>query len=142
MENNMIFGRHKLIQWAVNGGVTPFEPDRAMSQRVNECCIDLSLFGIKINGQIMPFKEYSLEPDEVVNFVTTEFLVLPDNAMGTVTVRSLWAQRGLNHLTSQRLKPGWQGYLILELHNVSNQAILLKNGDRVVQIDLAEVSLY
>ncbi|RUR74897.1 hypothetical protein PCC6912_50750 [Chlorogloeopsis fritschii PCC 6912] len=141
---NGILGRTQLEAWAKDGGVVPFHPE-AIASRNNEICIDLSLGCIAFNKTWLPDKPseitFTLEVPPVTMMLarTKEYIALPNNLAGLLTIRSEWAQKGLNQLTSILVKPNWSGYLILELYFVPSSDedfLVLSSGDRIAQLAL------
>lgn len=58
-----------------------------------------------------------LAPGEMILGETVEGFNLPENIIGEFSLRSWAAKSGLNQSTSLTMKPNWNGYLVLELHN-------------------------
>jgi deoxycytidine triphosphate deaminase len=79
--------------------------------------------------------EFELVPREFVRMRLVETINMPKYCMAMFTLRSKYAQMGLEQCTSVWLKPLWKGNLILELKNFSNvNTILLSPGDLVGQL--------
>ena len=58
---------------------------------------------------------------------------MPNDVLGQVCDKSTWARRGLA-ARRRRRRPGWRGFLTLELTNHSTETIALRAGDPIVQI--------
>lgn len=86
---------------------------------------------------------FLMYPKQFVRARIQETFVMPNNVMGMFTVRSRYAQKGLEHSTSILLKPSWAGRLILELTNLSSTTCLeLNKGDLIGQIVFFECRDY
>jgi deoxycytidine triphosphate deaminase len=86
---------------------------------------------------------FSINPKRFLRARLQETFVMPNNVMGMFTIRSKYAQQGLEHSTSILLKPTWAGKLILELTNLSSSSyIKLNKGDLIGQITFFECHDY
>jgi len=65
--------------------------------------------------------------------VTLEHFAFPNNICGSVLDKSSWARVFVSAFNTH-LDPGWQGYLTLELANLSEECIEYVEGDPVCQI--------
>ena len=78
---------------------------------------------------------FNLTPGEFVRAQIMETFILPENVMGMFTIRSRYAQMGLDQAVSILLKPNWAGKLILELkNNLRYHNIRLVRGTCIGQI--------
>lgn len=84
---------------------------------------------------------FVLHPGEFALGTTLERVVLPSNIVGRLEGKSTLGRLGLMiHSTAGYVDPGWDGYLTLELANVSNLPILLYPGMRIGQISFTYMS--
>ncbi len=84
---------------------------------------------------------FVLHPGEFALGVTLERIAIPDNIVGRLEGKSTLGRLGLMiHSTAGYVDPGWDGYLTLELCNVSNLPILLKPGMRIGQITFDQMT--
>lgn len=74
-----------------------------------------------------------LRPGEFVLASTIEKFNMPDGITAKVEDKSSWARRGIS-VFNTRIKPGWRGYLTLEIRNVSTEAVYINRGDRIAQV--------
>lgn len=82
-------------------------------------------------------------PHKFIRARLIETFKMPNDILGMFTLRSKYAQRGLEHSTSILLKPNWHGQLILELTNLTNTfPIELKYGELIGQITFFECHDY
>lgn len=84
---------------------------------------------------------FILHPGEFALGTTLERIALPDNIVGRLEGKSTLGRLGLMiHSTAGYVDPGWDGYLTLELSNVSNLPILLRPGMRIGQITFDQMT--
>lgn len=84
---------------------------------------------------------FILHPGEFALGVTLERIALPDNIVGRLEGKSTLGRLGLMiHSTAGYVDPGFDGYLTLELSNLSNLPILLRPGMRIGQITFDQMT--
>ena len=90
----------------------------------------------------VPYGEsFAVHPLEVLLASTYESVTLPDDLVARLEGKSSLARLGLQvHATAGFVDPGWQGYLTLELSNVTKFPILIYPGMKVVQINFMRMS--
>lgn len=128
----MIYPDFKLHWWAIDGGITPFDPDS-----INPASIDLRLGDtivrlhkdLKIKAEI-----FTIQPGEAILATTLEYIKMPNDAAGVVYLKSSLARQGLDHALAGWIDPGFEGELTMELH--AHRSIMLYAGQRVVQLVL------
>ncbi len=80
---------------------------------------------------------YVLEPGCTIHGITRERIVLPPNLCGFLEGRSRFARLGLMiHVTSAFVQPGVANRQVLEMSNVSGQALRIHPGVRLCQLVL------
>jgi dCTP deaminase len=78
---------------------------------------------------------YLLKPGVTIHGITREKISLPSDLCGFLEGRSRYARLGLMiHVTSAFVQPGVENRQVLELSNVSRQALLIHSGVRVCQL--------
>ena len=77
----------------------------------------------------------ALEPGNVYLLHTIEKVCLPNDIVGLVTLRSTFARLGLV-MPPTVVDPGFCGQLTLELYNASRSTIMVRRGQRLVQLVL------
>ncbi|AGM12003.1 trimeric dUTPase [Haloarcula californiae tailed virus 1] len=82
---------------------------------------------------------FMLGPDDFVLGHTKEVVSIPDNVVGVVHGRSSWARVGVNPHLGGYIDPGYEGQITLELSNLTQTPIKLREGDRFCQIALHEL---
>jgi dCTP deaminase len=84
---------------------------------------------------------FAVHPLEVLLASTYESVTLPEDLVARLEGKSSLARLGLQvHATAGFVDPGWQGYLTLELSNVTKFPILIYPGMKVVQISFMRMS--
>jgi len=80
---------------------------------------------------------YVLHPGETIHGITREHVDLPPDLCGFLEGRSRFARLGLMiHVTSALVQPGVSNHQVLELSNVSAQALRIHEGVRICQLVL------
>lgn len=78
---------------------------------------------------------FIIGPGEFVLGVTQEKINVLPNMVAEVWGKSSWGRMGLMvHVTAGLLDPSFNGRIVLELKNVSSDAIELRKGDAIAQI--------
>jgi len=70
---------------------------------------------------------------------TEEFIQMPKGFSAMFSLRSKFAQLGLEQATSVFIRPGWEGYLVLELFNFADWIIELTPGEPIGQLHFFRV---
>ncbi len=84
---------------------------------------------------------FILHPGEFALGTIYERIKLPNNIVGRLEGKSSLGRLGLLiHSTAGYVDPGWDGYLTLELSNISNLPILLKPGMLIGQITFEQMT--
>jgi dCTP deaminase len=134
----MIYNDRQLIEWASKGGVTPFD-----QIQVNPASIDLRLGPtIKIAscdgfGPEIPCPDL-LYPGQFILAHTLEFVKIPENAVGTLCLKSSMARQGFDHSLAGFGDPGFWGQWTLELRNIAPWPLQIYHGMRIVQMILTD----
>jgi dCTP deaminase len=83
----------------------------------------------------------AVHPLEVLLASTYETITLPEDLVARLEGKSSLARLGLQvHATAGFVDPGWEGYLTLELSNVTKFPILIYPGMKIVQISFMRMS--
>jgi deoxycytidine triphosphate deaminase len=76
-----------------------------------------------------------LDPQEFILALTEQKFDLPDNITGLISLRSKVARKGLNQLTSIKIKSGFKGNMVLELVNSNrSRPLIIKPGSYIAQV--------
>jgi dCTP deaminase len=83
---------------------------------------------------------FVIHPGEFILASTYEQISLPNNLIGILEGRSSLGRLGLIvHATAGMVKPGFEGFLTLEMSNISKLPIKLYPGMRIAQIAFAQM---
>lgn len=74
-----------------------------------------------------------LDPQELILASTIERFNMPLDLTAKVEDRSSWARKGIS-VFNTRIKPGWCGYLTLEIRNDSSEKVYIERGAKIAQI--------
>jgi dCTP deaminase len=86
-------------------------------------------------------QSFIIHPGEFVLGSTREQIGLPNDLCGILEGRSSLGRLGLIvHATASMVKPGWYGYLTLEMTNISKLPIKLYAGMRIAQLALVQLT--
>jgi deoxycytidine triphosphate deaminase len=80
-------------------------------------------------------QEIVIRPFEVVIIQTLERLNLPKFMIARWNVRVRWAYRGLLWVGAAQVDPGYRGYLLCPLYNLSDKTVRLHRGEEIAVID-------
>ncbi len=91
-----------------------------------------------VNRDLLSKNPY-MEPNEFILGSIREWVNMPDNLSAMFSLRSCLAQSGLEQATSVWIRPGWQGYLVVELKNfLQFNRIKLAEGMKIGQLHFFE----
>lgn len=83
---------------------------------------------------------FTIEPGEFATLVTKEYVYLPDNVMGLISIRNRYKQLGLISVSGFHIDPGFKGRLSFTTYNAGPQDILLKHGERLFMLAFDKVT--
>jgi len=121
-----VLSNHDILK-AVKGGkvkITPFNSGRIQNNSYKLSLSDTVVFA----------------PKEFRNVWTLENVTLPNDLVGLLTARSIWARRGLFFCASIGVDAGFSGHLVIELLNVSDSHITVPAGEPFVHIWFIETT--
>jgi len=84
-------------------------------------------------------KGFVIEPAQTVVIKTMECLHLPLDMMGRISLRSLWATRGLSY-PGGIIDPGYWGHLFIAIFNIENSPLEIKVGESIATIQFVRLS--
>ena len=85
---------------------------------------------------------FTIEPGELAVLTTEEYIYLPSNIIGFISIRNGFKQRGLINVSGFHVDPGFRGKLIFTAYNAGPRDIVLKRGERMFMIFFAETRFY
>ena len=133
----MILPDTELAEWALSGGITPFEPGN-----MNPASIDLRWSGRYMapspNGwEARDSAElFALRPGVAYLLDTLETVNVPNTLAGLLTLKSSLARQGVLLSHAGWFDPGFHGTSTFTLLNASAMPVALHRGQRVVQLIL------
>ena len=137
----MIIPDFELKQWALNGGLSPFD-----SKLINPASVDLRWSGLIKRAwedgwedEFVIGDTFRLEPGSLYLTDTLEYIKVPTCWAGQLMLKSSMGRNGLEHLHAGWFDPGFEGTGTLELYNASPWWIPLKIGQPIVQISFLEM---
>jgi dCTP deaminase len=74
-----------------------------------------------------------LEPNNYILGVSQEYLILPNHISGICSTKSTYARVGI-FLNVTPLEPGWEGYLTIEVANLSRSPVIIYAREGICQI--------
>lgn len=77
---------------------------------------------------------FVIHPGQFVLAATLEWLRMPTNLMAYVVTRSSWGRTGLIVATAVAVHPSFSGVVTLELRNLGEVPVLLRPGERILQL--------
>jgi dCTP deaminase len=90
------------------------------------------------SAQCSPY--FSIKPGEFAVLITHEYVYLPPNIMGFLSIRNSYKKRGLINVSGFHVDPGFHGRLIFTVYNAGPGAITLEFRDRVFMLMFAELT--
>lgn len=81
---------------------------------------------------------FILYPNQTVLASSLEYIKIPDNIMGVISIRSTYARMGISY--SSIVQPGYVGCISLELNNNNKNPINLTVGACIFQMRLSQLS--
>lgn len=136
----MIWPDHMLHDWAMTGGVEPFD-----SSHINPASIDLTL-GNEIFVRGKGTEHFSLKKDvialnplESARVHTAEVVKMPINTGGLITLKSSRGRQMWNMNHVGWVDPGFHGQLVFEILNTSDDRMKLELGMKFIQLILVSI---
>ena len=123
------------IQWYIDSGKLKIDPvDKSQFQQNG---VDLILREVKRYDAVGPITITTFSPGEFYLGVTREVLIMPDDLMAFVQLRSTWARRGIL-LPPTVVDAGFRGDLTLEI--VPHKAMPVPIGERFAHLIFAKLT--
>jgi dCTP deaminase len=85
---------------------------------------------------------FTIEPGELAVLTTEEYLYLPSNIVGFISIRNGFKQKGLINVSGFHVDPGFRGKLVFTAYNAGPRDIVLKRGERMFMIFFGEQRFY
>jgi dCTP deaminase len=81
------------------------------------------------DGQIL-----NINPGQFAVVKTREYLKMPDNLLGLITVRFKFKSKGLVNISGFHVDPGFEGYLVFSVYNTGPATVSLRAGESIFSI--------
>jgi len=137
----MIWNDRLLIEWASKDGIEPFDL----------ACINPASIDLRWSGrwrQYLPAKVdkpggwsktvesalLDLQPGTLYLLDSLEFIRMPDNAAGTLCLKSSAGRKGLEHLHAGFFDPSFTGTATWEIHILIPDPLCIEKGQRLMQL--------
>lgn len=85
-------------------------------------------------SEVYSADELTLSPNKLYLLDTEEHLIIPDNIMGLIFLKSSIGRAGIEHLHAGLFDPGFNGTGTLEVVNITPWHIAIQKGQRIVQM--------
>ena len=103
-------------------------------ERIRAINKDIEIDGSKHIRAIGEIIEVILEPNQVVLCHSMEYVRIPPNMRGSVSMRSSFARDWLDHSAADNIWPGFQGQITFELRNNGPHQYTLRSNMRPLQL--------
>lgn len=80
-----------------------------------------------------------IEPGQFALLTTEEYLTMPNDLLGFITIRNKYKMKGLINISGFHVDPGFKGKLIFSVYNIGPTTIVLKRKEQVFAIFYAEI---
>jgi dCTP deaminase len=118
----------------IEGLVIPFDPARVVSGSY-ELSLGPEIFltsdrkGIK--REIVIGEQIRIEPGQFANLLTEEFVTVPSDALGLISIKFGFKKSGLINVSGFHVDPGYSGRLLFSVYNAGPQRVVIARGDPV-----------
>src|SRR5439155_9455489 len=89
-------------------------------------------------SQKSPF--LSIEPGEFAVLITDEYVYLPDDIIGFISVRHTYKQKGIVSVSGFHVDPGFHGRLTFTVYNAGPNSVPIRFKDLMFIITFAEIT--
>jgi len=76
----------------------------------------------------------NIKPGQFAALMTEEFLTMPKNLIGFITIRFRYKSKGLINISGFHVDPGFKGKLVFTVYNVGPSTVSIRKGDKVFSI--------
>jgi dCTP deaminase len=89
--------------------------------------------------QLRQGQTLNIEPGQFAVLTTEEYLEMPQDLLGFITVRFTYKSKGLVNISGFHVDPGFNGKLIFSVYNTGPATVTMRHGDKVFSIFFAEI---
>lgn len=136
----MIFNDEWLTIWIRGGGLSPSD-----KCKINPASVDLSWSGrYRIAGYegwsaMWDVESITLLPDRFYLLDTYEYVIMPDDSVGKLFLKSSAGRMGIEHLHAGYVDPSFSGTLTLEIEVRAPWPVELKRYAHIVQLTVEQM---
>src|SRR4051794_24644597 len=114
------------------GLIDPYVPEL-----VQNCSYELRLGsevyvtgeGAKTKREIRDGQQVRIPPGQFANLLTAETVKIPPDALGLISARFKWKQRGLVNVSGFHVDPGYEGKILFSVFNAGPTPVVIASGD-------------
>jgi len=81
----------------------------------------------------------NIESGQFAVLTTEEYLEIPDNLLGLITVRFTYKSKGLVNISGFHVDPGFKGHFFFSVYNAGPTTVTLRRGEKVFSLFFAEI---
>jgi len=82
----------------------------------------------------------NIGPGQFAVLITKEFLRMPNDLLGFITIRFRYKSKGLVNISGFHVDPGFKGNLVFSVYNAGPSTVTLRGGEKVFSIFFAKIS--
>jgi len=102
--------------------------------------IQTSPLGGSVRTQYLnPQQTFEIPPNSICYIRCKEKITIPSDVSAKVSLRMSYIYQGMMLAAQPPFDPGYDGFVIVMLHNLSSRVVPLKEGDRLVTIEFTLV---
>jgi dCTP deaminase len=74
-------------------------------------------------------EQVRIPPGQFANLLTEEFIHMPADALGLLSAKFTWKQRGLVNVSGFHVDPGYRGRILFSVYNAGTTPVVVERGD-------------
>jgi dCTP deaminase len=82
----------------------------------------------------------TIRPGDYVLLTTCEYVTMPDNVLGFITLRYSYKKLGLMNVSGFHVDPGFHGTLVFSVFNVGTNDVVLRRGEQMFMLFVASLT--
>ena len=122
--------------------VEPYEPELVVN-----CACELRLGrevyvtdgASKTKRTLAEGEQVRIPPGQFANLLTEEMVRIPPDALGLISARFKWKQRGLVNVSGFHVDPGYNGRILFSVFNAGPTPVVVGRGDRLFLLWLSSL---
>lgn len=119
-----------------------FEKNFSKSEASYDLCLGKEVFVTpnKIPKSLKECQILNIQPGQFAVLTTEEYLEIPNDILGFITVRFRYKSKGLVNISGFHVDPGFEGHLVFSVYNTGPATVTLRRGEKVFSIFFANIS--